>query len=219
MEKWDYMRFVYETESLMAIGGIAAITNNPYGPADPALDIPDFSTPGGAPGERNVPATPENTKGKDQEKAVMSGGTIVAPCWLMNEFDGIQGWQENGVWHTYQGETTLTRGPISKFRIRHGWGYHGDGAWPDLYQGYIFEALDDQGRVTCSVYGWDGGPHCRSPNSPFPLDAQPCTGEQIGGDSSQTGKNLGVDAWQRFEDTCLRPAYPDCGPVEEQGDD
>lgn len=219
MEKWDYMRFVYETEALMAIGGIAAVTFNPYAPSVPDWADPSTATmPGqGGKSEENQPATTENTTGKDQEKIVMDGGEIIAPCWLINEFDGVDGWTEGGVWHTYTGETKLTRGPIDKFRIRYGWSFHGDGAWPDLYQGYVIEALDAEGRVTCWVDGWDGGPHCRAPNNAFPLDAKPCTGEQIPGDSSPYNANPGSTAWKRFEDQCLKPAYPDCGPWEEGG--
>lgn len=218
MEQWDYIRFVYETESSMAIGGVAVLTPNPYTPSEP--DWPDpgpDATPGGGV-DQNQPASPENTKGKDQEKAVLSGGTIVAPCWLMNEAEGINGWMENGVWHSYTGETTLTRGPADRIRVRHGWGTHGDGFSPDLYQGYIIEALDEQGRVLCFAYGWDGGPRCRH-NSEFPLGAPECSGESIGGDPSRVDANLGPTMWQRFEDTCLRELYPDCGPIENEGDD
>lgn len=217
MEKWDYLRFVYETEAMAALGDVAAFSYTPYSPSPPDwVDFGSPSAPGSStPKDSNRPATPENTKGKDQEKAVMSGGTIIAPCWLINEFDGIQGWTENGIWNTYTGESKLTRGPIDRFRIRKGWGSHGDGFWPDLFQGYVIEALDENGTVTCMVHAWDGGPHCRAPNSAFPLDAQPCVGEQIPGDSSSAGANQGSTAWQRFEDQCLKPAYPDCGPWEE----
>jgi len=210
MEPWDYIRFVYETESLVAIGGIAAITGSPYNPTPPDWSDPAFPTQPGSPQTGPVPATPTNTTGKDQEKVLDGGGFIVPPCWLINEFPGMQGWMENGVRKYYTGEYQLLRGPVAKVRTRYGYGVHGDGSYPDNFQGYIMEALDDQGRAFCAVYEW-GGPHCRVPGSPFPLDAQPCVGETIGSDPSNANAHTS-DLWQRFEDSCLKPNYPDCGP-------
>lgn len=210
MEPWDYIRFVYETESLVALGARAEFAVPGFEPSSP-----DFVDPGGASGKGtkpsgNRPAAPEELDGKDQEEAVMNGSYLLEPCWLINEYGGIDGTPlSDGEPFIYTGTAKTTRGPMDKMRITYGYGPHGDGIYPAVVQGYKIEALSETGAALCSAFGWTEK-QCRAPGQGFPIGAPECGGVSIGGDNTPSDQNLADTMWQRFEDGCLKTLYPEC---------
>lgn len=208
MEAWDYMRFVYMTEELLAIGTM------PEGPS--VFTEPDpqpFEPPSGVgrTGSTNNPTqrNPAEEVGKPQDETLLGGGWLVDPCWVLNEYPGMTMFVENGVEKVITGDMPLKRGPFSSIKAHYGWGSHGDGAWPWNYQGYKIELLGENDVPTCTTYGWTGI-KCRPEGQAFPLDAVSCKGEQIGGDSSNVLVHLLSTMWTRFEE-CMRGQFPDCG--------
>ena len=226
MERWDYIRFVYMTESLAVIGlGSNPFTSSYDIPEVPGIDGVGFDVPkttakpGGGGWVQKTPDTEcfdangNKKASKECDQEVQGGSSLVDPCWMLNEYPGMTSYTEGGHQKVIAGEIPLLRGGYKSIRTRMGWGFHGSGSWPDNYQGafvsLVYTTADGREAEDCGTYGWTLE-RCRNPVSSFPLDAPACYGEQIGGDRSNQGDNLMATMWDRFE-TCMRQRFPECG--------
>ena len=226
MEPWDYIRFVYETESMMALGADVTLPTGVYAPSPPDWTDPEFpgqrgsGDPGGGGGWQ--PKTPDVVcKDKDgnprpsKECDETVGTGIVDPCWELNEYPGIGIYPEDGLQKTLSTEHPLTRGPYKSVKVESGWGNHGDGAFPGCFQGsVVYLVRDDGGPHDCITFGWSDP--CRNPATGFPINLKPCSGTQIsvGGDITRADLNPIATMWERFEE-CMRTKFPECETEEE----
>jgi len=218
VERWDYIRFVYMTETLAVIGAGPSPFTTPYDIAEiPGIDE---ISPGGGSGPKGgwVTKNPDTecfdeegnaVASKECDQEVFGGNSLVDPCWALNEYPGLTPYTEGGHQKVIAGEMPLLRGPFKSIRTRMGWGTHGDGAWPSNYQGAVIELVAPNDSIACRTYGWTQEV-CRVPGAQFPLTAPECYGEQIGGDSSSINNNPMSTLWDRFE-TCMRGQFPECG--------
>jgi hypothetical protein len=210
------------TETLAVIGAGLNPFADPFGvPEIPGIDGADLDTPkitakpGGGGWVQRTPDTEcfdadgNKKASKECDQEVQSGNSLVDPCWILNEYPGMTPYTEAGHQKVITGEIPLLRGPYKSIRTRMGWGWHGDGAWPSLYQGAVIELIGLDDSIACRTYGWTQEV-CRAPGQAFPLSAGPCYGESIGGDSSASNSNQMATMWDRFE-TCMRQLFPECG--------
>lgn len=210
MERFDPIRFVYLTD--------AAVRYAAFGTMFPDMDFneaggmggsPNQPTPPTAAGSGNKRKTVENTKGKEQDKELLSGATIVNPCWLLNEFPGLTPFPDaQGEMSVYGGAIPLTRGWDSVVVE------HGHGLVKGSYNNYhnataiYLQGPGGPNDTTCRVVVITGEFECRPPGAVVPYSAAACNIPYVGEQSSYTVWIEGM--WDSFK-ACMRLQYPECG--------
>ena len=206
MERFDYIRFVYETaEAVLSNSG------GNYEPSIPTLgggvDAADLENlPGGTaskPGSNMTPATPENTTGKDKDKLLFGGTNIVDPCWVLNSYGGpVIHKDTEGNDTIITGTIPLTRGPYARVASSFGhiaqygsydWYVDGFAIWLEMVDG-TKECLTLGGT---SASCWPGGSALN----------KACTNPFLGGTSASIPPLATL--WDRFA-ACMLTKFPEC---------
>ena len=218
MEPWNYIRFVYETEDLLAIGGGSLVPTNVYDlpPDAPFIDSPTGNVPIGEPKPptpKPSPTVPWMPKSPDQlcqddpsrECDGTGSGYFFDPCWIINKYPGPAVYDEEGQQKILLGPMELTRGPskavvkgvgcVTLFGILNTPSVKAYGIWLE----------DAQGNKDCLSLGFPR-PHsfnCQGPE----LQLQLVPSEVLNFLTVET-------MWDRFL-PCMKEQHPECVTGEE----